>query len=390
MILITLSACNESTSQMSNISQDNTNSLQQIQTDIGEIYTSGSKEKHVSTMLSSGIEVSAIVEISDDINIEQLAIYDANIEKQDYELLKQLLFANKEIEKEESSEMADARTDALFHYCIASDGSSLAYTGAGFTYDIGQYSLIQNILHSKEINANQFIDNRDLNFSTQENAKQDVENIIKHLNIEVEKKPICYTLSFESLQSICEKLNKTRRDVFGEDSPFFTPYTCNITDACYIFIYQVTTEGLPISAYPNGILGDGSWTPGTFLLCVYSENGIVEMELPYSLQMTGQASPPAQGLNINHLLEKIDNKFNSMILNGDYTITQIEFEYVPMPINGSRSLFKLIPAWRTSVFHTYQFADEKSNGEIHSVEEEFDVVFNAITGEEILNSYGSI
>ena len=29
--------------------------------------------------------------------------------------------------------MADARTDSLYHYCIASDGFSLGYTGAGFS-----------------------------------------------------------------------------------------------------------------------------------------------------------------------------------------------------------------------------------------------------------------
>lgn len=384
-LMVTLSACNKNEPRNSDILQNSPSATQQTQVGTAETYESDPKETNISTILSSGVEVKADVEISDRVNIEQLVTYDAQIVKLNYELLKQLLLANKEIVEEGSSELAEARTDSLFHYCITSDEFSLTYRGEGFSYGNSQYPLIQNILNSREIDIEQFRDSGDLGFLTREEAKQNIENTLKQLNLEVEETPTCYTLSFASLQTICEKLNATRRELMGENSPVHT-FVCSDTDACYIFIYQITTEGLPISTHSNGVFGDGSWTSGTSLYCIYSEAGIVGMWLPYSLHVTGQTSQTAHGLSARQVLERLDDKFNSMILDGDYQVNKIEFEYAPMPINGSRSLFQLIPAWRISVFHTFQFADEKNVGIIHSAEEQFDVVFHAITGEELISS----
>lgn len=388
-LFIVLSACSKSEPQGLDLPQNTASHSQQIQK-AEEIYEPAQVETSVSTTLSSGVEVTANVEISDCVDIKQLAIYNAEIVKQDYELLKHLLLTNKEIVEETSAEIAEARTDSLFHGCVTNDGSSLAYTGEGFTYESGQHSLMQSILSSKEVDVNQFSDSEDLNFSTRENAKQDIENILKQLNLEVDKTPVCYTLSFESLQFICEKLNAVRKETFGEDSPLYTPFTCSAADACYIFIYQITAEGLPISTHPNGVFGDGSWTPGTYLHCFYSEKGLVGMKLPYNLRVTGQVSQAAQGLSASQILEKLDKKFSSMILSGDYQVNKIEFEYVSMPIKGSRNLFQLIPVWRTSVLHTCQYQDQKSNGEPYSVEEQFDIVFHAITGDELISSSGPV
>lgn len=347
-------------------------------------------ESHVSKVLSSGAVVDANIEMAQHINLDKLATYSAEIVKLDYDLLKQLLLSDREILEEGSSEMADARTDALYHYCITRDGFSLSYTGEGFSYSSGNYALMQRILNSGDIDLDQFRNLEDLSFATQKDAQIDIQNILDQLGLEVNDTPVCYTLSFESLQSICNQLNAIRKNAAGGDLSLYTPLTCDDTDACYIFIYQVTAEELPISTQPNGIFGDGSWTSGTSLLCVYSQQGIVEMELPYSFKIAGQESQVVKGINVDQALERLDNKLNSMILSGDYLVNNLVFEYVPMPINGSRNLFNLIPAWRISIIHTYQYQDEKNAGEVLSAKEEFDVVFNASTGEEIISNSGSV
>jgi hypothetical protein len=389
VLLIISSACTKSGLHSSDVSQDNTSQPQHIQTEVSETHVPPSSGTNISAILSSGVEVTANIKISNNVNTTQLAVYNAEIVKQDYELLKRLLLANKEIVDEASSEMAEARTDALFHYCMTSDGASLSYSGDGFTYSTDQHSLMQNILYSKEIDVTQFSDDKDLTFSTRDDAQRNIENILNQLNIEVDGAPTCYTLSFDRLQSICKDLNTFRKNAVGADSPLYTPLSCSEADACYIFVYQLATEGLPISTHSNGVFGDGSWTPGTSLYCFYSERGIVGMELSYTMRVTGQASPAVNGLSINQVLEKIDEKFNSMILSGDYQVNELEFEYVPIPIDGSRSVFRLIPAWRASILHSYQYQDEKSNGEPYSITTESDVVFHAITGEELISNLGS-
>lgn len=387
ILFVNLSACNESKTQ--NLPQDVVIQTQHNSQKVDEVHESTPGDLNISTTLSSGVEVISGVNISNNVNIEQIAVYDAEIVKLDYELLKQLFLNNKEIIEEASKEMAEARTDALYHYCITDDGSSLTYTGEGFTYEDGLYALMQNILFKNIIDLDQFVDNGDLSFLTREEAQQEIEKVLNQLKLEVEETPICYTLAFDDLQLICDKLNSDRKTAVGEGSPLYTPLSCDEADARYIFIYQISTKGLPISTHSNGVFGDGSWTSGTSLYCFYSAEGVVGMELPYSLKLTGQAPTTTNGLSITQLLEKIDDKFNSMILSGSYLANKIEFEYVPMPVSGSRNLFKLIPGWRVSILHTYQYQDPKSAGETFSAEEQFDVVFNAITGEELVNSSGS-
>lgn len=385
-----LSACTESKSGSFDIQQDVPSDTQQFMEEATKIEQTNQNESSISKTLSSGVKVTASVEIPNNVSIDQLAMYNAEIVKQNYDSIKETLLVNKQIVEEESSEVAESRTDSLYHYCIADDGSSLSYNGEGFTYDCGKYSLFQNILNNRDINVNQFSENNDLGFSTREDVQLDIKHLLDQLDIEVNENPICYTLSFESLQSICEEINVARKKMLGEDSPLYTPLSCNPMDACYIFIYQVTPKGLPISKHTNGVFGDGSWTPGTYLSCFYTEEGIVGMDLPYSLRVTEQISQRTQGLSVGQILEKLDEKFSSMILVGDYLANNIEFEYVPLPIDGSRSLFRLIPAWRISILHTFQYKDEKKLDEVHFAEEQFDVVFNAISGEEILSSLGSI
>lgn len=386
ILFITLSACND---KVQTLPQD-TNMDKSLQHEVQNTENEQISEAYISKVLTSGTVVEASVEIDSHVNLNELITYSAEIVKLDYDLLKQLLLADKEIVEEGSQEMADARTDELYHYCIASDGSSLSYTGEGFSFTNNNYALIQRIINAGDVDLTQFRDLEDLSFISQEDAEKNVKTTLDQLGLEVNDPPVCYTLNFASLQSICNQLNTLRKEAAGENLSLYTPLICNETDACYIFIYQINSEGLPISTQANGVFGDGSWTSGTSLLCVYSEQGIIAMELPYSFKITGQISQATKGLNVEHVLERLDNKLNSIILNGDYQVNKITFEYVPMPINGSRHLFELIPAWRLSIIHTYQYLDSKSQGELYSAQQEFDVVFNACTGEEIISSSGSV
>lgn len=385
--LFILSGCNN---KLQNSQLDTTTDIPSFKTqNEPEENDHHSVESNISMQLSSGAIVEANVEINPDIDLDSLTTYNAEIIKLDYDLIKQLLFSSKEIIDEGSSEMADARTDSLYHYCIASDGFSLGYTGAGFSFNNNEnYPLMQRILNSDDVDLEQYIGLEDLNFATKQNAQQEIKSIIDQLGIEVASAPICYTLSFASLQSICDQINYNRQIAVGDDLFLYTPLTCVETDACYIFVYQITADGLPISTQPNGVFGDGSWTSGTSLTCFYSAQGIIGMEIPYTFKVTDQGSE-TKGLYPNQALERLDNKLNSMILSGNYQVHKIVFDYAPMPINGSRNKFQLIPSWRLSLSHTYQYQDMKDPDAIYSSVEEFDVIFNAITGEEIINNLGS-
>jgi len=160
-------------------------------------------------------------------------------------------------------------------------------------------------------------------------------------------------------------------------------------DECYIFIYQILDEGMPISIYSNGVFGDGSFTSGTDVRVIYSAEGIVSFRMNYQFENTEIISQNQKGITADQALDLLDKKYNTIILEGEYLVNDIVFEYVPMPDDGSSSNYILVPAWRFLVIHTTEQMGKENAAETVLTEMRNYVVFNAITGEEIIIDYGS-
>ena len=73
-----------------------------------------------------------------------------------------------------------------------------------------------------------------------------------------------------------------------------------------------------------------------------------------------------------------------MILEGNYLVDNIEFEYVPMPNFGSENSYTLQPAWRFSIIHSFNVADKLDPYKQVTVNQRTTTVFDAITGKELV------
>ena len=155
-------------------------------------------------------------------------------------------------------------------------------------------------------------------------------------------------------------------------------------DECYIFIYQLTPLGLPISTHTNGMFGDGSWTSGTYFQCTYSADGLISVQVPYQFTDIVEKTKDNLGMSIEQALDCLDHKYNSMILEGNYLVDNIEFEYVPMPNFGSENSYTLQPAWRFSIIHSFNVADKLDPYKQVTVNQRTTTVFDAITGKELV------
>lgn len=323
-------------------------------------------ERVINATLSSGITVDAAVQIPAAVDINALNTYAAEIEIFDFEIAKELFIGNKAVEHEETMEPSpNALTDSLYYLLQTADGYTLSCAGANIYFSDSHYynnliSFFYEKYHTQEKNDEQFLTGKDLPFQSITETKKQIAAVIETLHITVAPEPLVYT--------------------FDETTPAGEDY--------YYLLYQITLDGMPLSKYDNGIAGDGSWMSGTTLEVLYSANGIEIFSIPYQFHMTGIVAENQQGLTAEEALQLLDDKYNSIIMEGDYTVERIEFEYVPVP-DKDRQTFTLAPAWRFFTKHSFSLA-AKDEGEPLIYDDKGYVVFHAITGEELINDAGSI
>jgi len=331
------------------------------------------------------------------VDLENLSIFKAKLIIQDYEKIKNMFLMDKEIIEEETYENAPGSlTNSTHKYYKTRDDFVLSLNGADIHFGGELEDKISNLSYYMGENK---LTGQDLGFKNIKDAQIEIEEIINELGIDVIQDPLCYSIDYATLASGCESFNAMVsgfRDSIREENPEqsfsmegFESIYVDKEDECYIFIYQILDEGMPISIYSNGVFGDGSFTPGTDVRVIYSADGIVSFRMNYQFENTEIISQNQKGITADQALDLLDKKYNTIILEGEYLVNDIVFEYVPMPEDGSSSNYILVPAWRFLVIHTTEQMGKENAAETVLTEMSNYVVFNAITGEEIIIDYGS-
>ena len=393
-----LSACNDNT-EISNYStpEEDTNNPQNI------ISNPDSSEYHfddtfISRTLSSGLKVNANICLSNAVDLETLSIYDAQLVIHDFEEAQQILLDNKQIIEEVATETKESLTNSAYQYCTTDDGFRLSSMGENL-YLSGdlQYKISSIIDTEKGGNSELFLTGENLDFASIEQVQKEIESLLQELNIITGTNSV-YSINYKTLSIESEKYNEDLErwldefisgDISASSRILPKPIIIDDDDQCYLIIYQTTADGMPISTHMNGVFGDGSWTSGTSITCVYSADGIVGLHIPYILEVVEQSAQEEKGMDIEQALEKLDQKYNSFILEGEYLVDNIEFEYIPVPDHGDGDSYTLVPAWRFSILHTYEIADKTDANKIVPVERRTTAVFHAITGTELLMDSGN-
>jgi len=359
---------------------------------------------HINKKLTAGVEVDADINILPSIDLENLSTFKAGIVVQDYEKIKNIFLMDKEIIDEQTYENSpESLTNSTYKCYRTRDDFSLSLGGADIYFG-GELEGKINYVFSDtgdDKNSHKFLTGKDLEFKSIKDSQLQIEKVINELGIDVIQDPLCYSIDYETLVSECEIANAAMneiRDSIREESPeesfdregLFEFINVDKKDECYIFIYQILDDGIPLSIYSNGVFGDGSFTSGTSIRVVYSAEGIVSFQMNYQFENTEIISQNQKGITAEQALELLDKKYNTIILEGEYLVNDIVFEYIPMPDQGSNSSYTLVPAWRFSVIHTTEQIGKEDAAETILTEVSSYVVFNAITGEEIITDYSSI
>lgn len=277
-------------------------------------------------------------------------------------------------------------------YLEFEDNRTLISNMARFWYENETFVKTRDLLtvHGSEANAEAFRTGEDLDFATIEQAQAEIQAVLDKLEIPVVREPRCYTLDYESLSAENERQYAITMGI-AEEMEAFTPEKLEIReeDACYLFYYPVAIDGMPVSPYSSGVYGDGSLMAGTELIACYNKDGLAGLALEYQplMQEKSEAQPV---ISLEEIVEKEKAKYNSVILEGEYTVHDIRLEYIAQPVSAEENSYNLIPVWRFSVEHEYEL--DKGDGQSGSMvmtRVTYDL-YDAFTGEEIPYNAGGI
>ncbi len=323
--------------------------------------------------LSSGVMVDANINIPDFSEINLLSTTRANFSKTK---ALELLFSDRNYyanPNDDDSFLADSNMSYLK---VGSNLLSLAYIDGKKGADVSNLNSIlyavyedDDLLTDERQYFYSFFENEDLSFKSIKSVDEEIRAIFSEFNINLSKNYEAYALSEEKYQELGITL----------------PSHINTKDLeipTYYFEYTQDFSGMSITKENHGDIDTGYYVNGTSIRVIYNENGIVEIfaeGLYDGENATKTLTVPM--IDVNDVIDKIDVKYNEIIPRGIVTINEINFEYVAVPIDSTNTTFEIIPCF---VVHLQDYFVVNERGFEEGVSVKSYIIYNAITGEEIL------
>lgn len=310
------------------------------------------KAEHITQTLSSGVMVNADVYVPEFMQKSALAEMRGQGQLIDYEELKSLFCSGKTIteEGEEPWKMVTpGAMEAVGKYVSTQDGDYLQRICGNTFY----YMTERDIQDIEDLTI--YETGKNLDFASIEETDKTIRDIAEKLNIAVGK-GVCYTIDTSA-----------------------QPH--------YIFQYDLLVNGMPLGKFDGGSYSDNVFTPGTYLTAVLDEDGIRHFDVSYVLKEaeTGDAQ---RVLSLDEALDKVDEKYNSIIMEGDYYINEIQMAYTPIKTDDA-GIVRLIPVWYFQTTHQILLPDKSGTGEIMLPQDGY-ILINALDGTELLHENGEI
>ena len=345
---------------------------------------------HVTKTLSSGVVVDADVTMPESMQKTELPEMKGTGHEVAHKGLSEVFFGGAEVEST-VTEIADNGyfSSNTMHELWQVGDTVLSAVGTTVAYSNGREVTAMH-LFSEYASSLPFGDNRavyltgkNLDFATIDEVKEKMRAYIDALGVSV-LEPTCYTMDYDTMRDMYG--GRTALETYDADFDFIIEPQKK--DEQYIFDYPIAVNGMPLGNFEGGGYSDDSYMTGTFLRMTYGEEGIRAMTLPYALDVTevGAMQPV---LTLDEALQIVDDKYNSIIMEGNYKIDKIEMAYTPIQQQNVTEA-KIIPVWRFQTNHTLQYSAKNDSNEIVEMTDTSYILINALDGTELLHSNGDI
>lgn len=345
---------------------------------------------HVTKTLSSGVVVDADVTMPESMQKTELPEMKGTGHEVAHEGLSEVFFGGAEVEST-VTEIADNGyfSSNTMHELWQVGDTVLSAVGTTVAYSNGREVTAMH-LFSEYASSLPFGDNRavyltgkNLDFATIDEVKEKMRAYIDALGVSV-LEPTCYTMDYDTMRAVYD--GRTALETYDADFDFIIEPQKK--DEQYIFDYPIAVNGMPLGNFEGGGYSDDSYMTGTFLRMIYGEEGIRAMTLPYALDVTevGAMQPV---LTLDEALQIVDDKYNSIIMEGNYKIDKIEMAYTPIQQQNVTEA-KIIPVWRFQTNHALQYSAKNDSNETVEMTDTSYILINALDGTELLHSNGDI
>lgn len=308
--------------------------------------------EHITKTLSFGVMIDADVYVPEAMRKECLPEMQGTGQEIDFEKLKKVFCAGKTITEETESTFTPDRPGALNDttrdvytedgdYLSVSYGNSAIYTTARDTQDTSNLELYKT--------------GENLDFATIEEADEEIRKVAEELGISVGES-VCYTIDTSSM-----------------------PH--------YVFQYDLLVNGLPLGKFDGGSYSGSGFMPGTSLTAMVDADGIFCFEVMYVLKET-ETGDAQRVLTLDEALDKVDEKYNSIIMEGDYEISDIQFAYTPIKTDDAGGV-RMIPVWYFKTTHVVTMTNRSGTGQVTLPQDGY-ILINALDGTELLHENGEI
>lgn len=345
---------------------------------------------HVTQTLSSGVMIDADVYVPESMQKTELPEMRGTGHEVAHEGLSEVFFGGAEVEST-VTEIADNgyfSSDTMHELWQVGD-AMLSAVGDSAAYSNGRETAAM-YLFSEYASALPFGDNRavyltgkNLDFATIDEVKEKVQTYIDALGVSV-LEPTCYTMDYDTMRKVYD--GRTALETYDADFDFVIEPTKE--DEQYVLEYPLAVNGMPLGSFDGGSYSGDVWVTGTSVKVFYGAEGLNMLSMPYALDVT-DAGTPQPVLTLDEAIQKLEEKFDSMIVEGEWRVDEIEMAYIAVPIEGTNDA-KLLPVWRFQTEHTMEYAGKDDPNETTTLTDKGDILFNALDGTELLKNNGSI
>ena len=345
---------------------------------------------HVTQTLSSGVMIDADVYVPESMQKTELPEMRGTGHEVAHEGLSEVFFGGAEVEST-VTEIADNgyfSSDTMHELWKVGD-TVLSAVGTTVAYSNGR-EVTAMYLFSEYASALPFGDNRavyltgkNLDFATIDEVKEKMRAYIDALGVSV-LEPTCYTMDYDTMRDMYG--GRTALETYDADFDFVIEPTKE--DEQYVLEYPIAVNGMPLAVFDGGSYSGDVWVTGTSVKVFYGVEGLNMLAMPYALDVT-DAGTPQPVLTLDEAIQKLEEKFDSMIVEGEWRVDEIEMAYIAVPIEGTNDA-RLLPVWRFQTEHTMEYAGKDDPSQTTTLTDRGDILFNALDGTELLKNNGSI
>ena len=196
--------------------------------------------------------------------------------------------------------------------------------------------------------------------------------------------PTCYTMDYDTMRAVYD--GRTALETYDADFDFVIEPTKE--NEQYVLEYPIAVNGMPLAVFDGGSYSGDVWVTGTSVKVFYGAEGLNMLAMPYALDVT-DAGTPQPVLTLDEAIQKLEEKFDSMIMEGEWRVDEIEMAYIAVPIEGTNDA-RLLPVWRFQTEHTMEYAGKDDPSQTTTLTDRGDILFNALDGTELLHENGNI